>query len=189
MALSATPRSAEEARSSATPQPSVWCTTRVPNRQEPLSGASAAPRANRVRTISVFPPGAPAADRHAGVGRLQHDADPAGVQLLHQEVGQVLRHALLDLRPARERLDRAGQLAQAGDPAVGQVGDVSLAKKGQQMMFTIMRQVSADQEGWVGLTSETVHRERFFPTGLDSLHGENLDELGFDQCRAMILLK
>src|SRR5687767_13972447 len=42
---------------------------------------------------------ADAADRHAAVRRFQNDADAAGIELLHEQVGDVLGHALLHLRP------------------------------------------------------------------------------------------
>ena len=53
---------------------------------------------------------ADAADRHAGVRRLQDHRHAARLQLLHQQVGELLGHALLHLRPARQHLDDAGQL-------------------------------------------------------------------------------
>src|SRR5262249_14716012 len=56
--------------------------------------------------------------RHARVRRFQDDPDAAWTQLLHKEVGQLFRHALLDLRPPRQQLHDPGQFAQTDDFAV-----------------------------------------------------------------------
>src|SRR5262249_35285357 len=46
-----------------------------------------------------------AADGHAGVRGFEDDADAAWFEFLHQEVGQLLRHAFLHLRPVGQHLD------------------------------------------------------------------------------------
>ena len=55
----------------------------------------------------------------AQVGRLDDDAHALGLQALHQEVGDLLGQALLDLEPAGVHLDDARDLGQADDAAAG----------------------------------------------------------------------
>lgn len=69
------------------------------------------------------------------MGCLQHHAGAAGIQFLHHQIGDLLRHPLLHLRPFRDDLHDAGQLAQADDLAVRDIGDVGLAEERQQMVF------------------------------------------------------
>src|SRR5262245_28435944 len=76
-----------------------------------------------------------AADRHAGVSRLQHHADAACPCLLHQQVRQLLGHALLHLRPVRQHLDNSRQLAQPDDAPLWQIANVRLAHERQEMVF------------------------------------------------------
>ncbi len=66
---------------------------------------------------------------------LQHDADATCVEFAHEQIGQFLRHPLLNLRPTSQHLDGSCQLAQADDLAIGQVGDVGLAQEGEQVML------------------------------------------------------
>jgi len=50
-----------------------------------------------------------------------------GLQVRQDEVGDILRHALLNLRAVGDRIDHAGQLREADDFTVRQVRDVRLA--------------------------------------------------------------
>ena len=52
-----------------------------------------------------------ATNRHARVNRLDNDGHAPGLQLLDQQVGNLLGHAFLDLRPPGNLFDDAGQLA------------------------------------------------------------------------------
>ena len=76
-----------------------------------------------------------AADRHATVTRLDHHGDSLGVELFHQEVGQLFGQPFLHLRALGEHVDDAGNLGQPDDLAVGDVGDVRLPDDRQQMML------------------------------------------------------
>ena len=49
--------------------------------------------------------------------------------------GDVLAEALLQLRPGGDRLDDAGDAAEAGQALGGQVGDVRDAREGQQVVL------------------------------------------------------
>src|SRR4051794_8162337 len=51
-----------------------------------------------------------AAQRHAGVLGLEHDADALRRELALEPVGHLRREALLDLEVAREVVDHAGEL-------------------------------------------------------------------------------
>ncbi len=81
-----------------------------------------------------------AANRHAGVARFQHDADPPGLEVGHDQIGQIFRHAFLDLGPIGQRLDSPGEFAQTQDPPVGEIGDVGLADEGKQVMLAARRE-------------------------------------------------
>ena len=76
-----------------------------------------------------------AADRHARVRRFEHDEHAARGQFLLHQVGDLLRHPLLNLRLAGHRVDHAGQLAQADDSAGRDVSDVEPAREGQQVVL------------------------------------------------------
>ena len=76
-----------------------------------------------------------AAQLHASVVGLDDDGDAQGMQGLLDAVADLDRQALLDLQAPGIGLDDARDLAQAGDLAVGNVGDVRLADEGQQVML------------------------------------------------------
>src|SRR5215469_6647627 len=59
-----------------------------------------------------------AAHGHAQVLRLDDDEDAPGGEDGLDRVGDLGRHALLDLEAAGEAVDEAGELGQAGDAAV-----------------------------------------------------------------------
>ena len=65
-----------------------------------------------------------AAERHAHVLGLEHDADALGRELALQPVGDLRRQPLLDLQRAGEVVDDAGELRQPDDPLAGEVADV-----------------------------------------------------------------
>src|SRR5580704_17881128 len=67
-----------------------------------------------------------AADGHASVLSFQNYDDALRVQIGVDQVGDLVGHAFLHLRPMRNLLDHSGQLAQAGNLAARQVADVCL---------------------------------------------------------------
>src|SRR3954453_3173904 len=65
-----------------------------------------------------------AAQRHAHVLGLDHDADALRRELLVEPAGDLRRQALLDLKPAGEVIDDARELRQPDDAVAGEVADV-----------------------------------------------------------------
>jgi hypothetical protein len=55
---------------------------------------------------------------------------------LAEEVGNLGRETLLDLRPTGQHLHEPCDFADTENPALGNVADVSDAMEGQKMMFT-----------------------------------------------------
>ena len=75
-----------------------------------------------------------AAERHAEMLGLEHDADAARSELVLQPVRDLDGHALLDLQVAGEQLDDPAELAQADDPVGRQVADVRDPVERQQVV-------------------------------------------------------
>lgn len=82
----------------------------------------------------------------------EHNADAARRQVRIESIGNLLGETLLQLRPTREHIDRARQFRQAHDASVaGQICDMRLAEKGQQVMLTHAAEIDpADQDELVG---------------------------------------
>ena len=76
------------------------------------------------------------AHRHAQVRAFADDGDAERRHRLVKRLGDLVGHPLLQLQPPRVHVDQARHLAEADDPAVGDVGDVTLAEERQQMVFT-----------------------------------------------------
>ena len=74
---------------------------------------------------------------HAHVLALKHRDDPARIEPLHQQVGDLGGQALLHLRAARVDLDEPRELGQPGDPAVlaGDVADVRHPVERQEVVL------------------------------------------------------
>ena len=88
------------------------------------------PRGDRVRPL-----GAGAADAHAGVLGLDHDADAERVELALQVVGDLAGQPLLGLHPAGVEVDGAGQLGQPDDALAREVADVGDADERQHVVL------------------------------------------------------
>ncbi|KAH6606961.1 hypothetical protein Trco_006114 [Trichoderma cornu-damae] len=76
-----------------------------------------------------------AAHDHAQVGRLHDHGHALGLQDLEYGIRHVLGQALLDLQPPGEHLGNPRQLGDADHGVVGDVANVHLAGKGDQMML------------------------------------------------------
>ena len=77
-----------------------------------------------------------AAQPHAQVLGFDHDADAARGEVLVEGVADLLRQALLELRPTGENVHRAREFREPHDPVAGrQVGDVGPAEKGQEVVL------------------------------------------------------
>ena len=76
-----------------------------------------------------------AAQRHAHVLGLDHDADALRLELALEPARDLRGQPLLDLQRAGEELDHAGELRQADDPLAGQVADVRDADERQQVVL------------------------------------------------------
>ena len=67
--------------------------------------------------------------------RLDHDRHTLGLGDIHQGLGDLARHPLLELEAVGEHVDQPRDLAQADDAAPGHVGDVRRAEEGQHVML------------------------------------------------------
>ncbi len=76
----------------------------------------------------------------------QTTATPSGAIFCLDRLGNLSRHPLLELQPAREHVDEPGNLAESDDSAVGDVRDVTLAEERQQMVLaqTVVVDVAHD---------------------------------------------
>ena len=63
------------------------------------------------------------------------DGDAERLDLLADGLGDLVRHALLDLEPPGEDLDQPRDLAEADHLALRDIGDVAAAEKRQQVML------------------------------------------------------
>lgn len=72
---------------------------------------------------------------HAQMARLHDDGDALGLEDLHDGVGDLLGQALLDLQAAAEHLGDAGQLGDADDLVLRDVGNVHLSGKGHEVVL------------------------------------------------------
>ena len=81
------------------------------------------------------PVGPRAAQAHAAVLGLDHDADAARVEALVEVVGDLAGEPLLGLDAAGEELHGARELGEPEDPVGGQVADVGDARERQQVVL------------------------------------------------------
>jgi hypothetical protein len=75
------------------------------------------------------------AHHHAHVRGLDHDAHAARAQHVVERPGDLLGEPLLHLQAAREHVDHAGELREADDAPVRDVGDVRLPEERQQVVL------------------------------------------------------
>ena len=104
-----------------------------------------------------------AAQGHAQVLCLEHDADALRRELALQPVGDLRGQPLLDLQRSGEGLDHARELGQPDDPLARQVGDVGDADERQQVVLAqrVERDVACDDELVVAaVVGERRRRER-----------------------------
>src|SRR5690606_17871194 len=76
-----------------------------------------------------------AAHHHAQVARLRDHREALGLQHLHQRVGDLRGHPLLQLQPAREQVDDARELRQPQHALVRHVADGRLAEERQHVVL------------------------------------------------------
>jgi hypothetical protein len=69
------------------------------------------------------------------VRRLDDDPDAGGAQDVHDRIGDLVGHALLNLEPAGEDVHDARDLGQTQDLPVGDVGDVGPAEEREQVVL------------------------------------------------------
>src|SRR5262252_8716914 len=74
-----------------------------------------------------------AAHPHAQMFRLDYDGDTQRIELVHNNRRNLIRHPLLNLKAPRIDVYQAGELGNADDLVMRDVGDVSLAEKRQQV--------------------------------------------------------
>ena len=112
---------------------------------------------------------------------LQHDDDSFRIEFLVQQIGNRVRHPLLNLRPARDLFDDASQFAQPRDLAIGQIADVGLADERQQVVLT--HAVESDVTHEYQLV--VIFREDFLqvPSRLGMQAGEQLSVHSGDSAR------
>ena len=79
---------------------------------------------------------------------LQDHGDAFGVQVRVEAVGDLFRQSFLDLQPACELLEDAGQFGQSEDAPGREVADVGDAVEGQQVVFaeSLERQVAGEDQ-------------------------------------------
>src|SRR5262249_4880233 len=86
--------------------------------------------------------------------------------------GDLRREPLLDLQAPRIHLDETRDLREPDDLFPRHVSDVALAHEGQEMMLTVVREVSAHEEGGIRRTGEGVNAVRLVRAG-ESPHTDN----------------
>ena len=69
------------------------------------------------------------------MGRLEDDADPLRLEAVHQEVGDLLRHPLLDLEAPGVHLDDPRDLREADHPPLGDIGDRRRPEEREQVVL------------------------------------------------------
>src|SRR5687767_4156247 len=76
-----------------------------------------------------------AAHRHAQMGALTNDRHAQWIDFLENLLGNLIRHPLLDLQTSRKHVDQPWNLAQTDHMTPGNVGDVALPEKRQNVML------------------------------------------------------
>src|SRR5215213_2628197 len=99
-----------------------------------------------------------AADRHAHVLGLEHDADTLRRELALQPAGDLRGQPLLDLQRAGEVIDHPSELRQPDDPLAGDVADMGDAAERQQVVLA--QGVERDVARYDELVVTAVVRER-----------------------------
>lgn len=113
---------------------------------------------------------------HAEVACLDHNADAPRLERILQRLGDLGGEALLDLKPAREGVHEARNLAQAEHLALGQVGHMAAAEEGQEMVLAQAEDFDVAHDhhlvvvhGEAGLVEQSL--EVHFDPGGEELHG------------------
>ena len=104
---------------------------------------------------------------------------PFGASSALEPVGDLHRHALLDLQAPGEEVHDAGELGQADDPLAGQVADVGHAVEREQVVLA--QRVEGDRGGHDHLVVALVGERR----RVELARGEHLGERGRDAPRRL----
>src|SRR5690606_13549118 len=96
--------------------------------------------------------------RHALVDAFDDDADALRLQHVLNAMRDLRRHRLLDLKPAGEGFDDAGELADADDLSVRKIADVHLAGDRRHVMLAVRLEADVAQHDHLVVAVDLVER-------------------------------